>query len=37
LIQEALEANVMIMDGYLPVIMAVIHSDVTPVEALDSG
>jgi len=37
LIKEALEANVLIMDGYLPAIMAVLHGDLSPVEALDGG
>lgn len=33
-IEEALEANVLIMDQYLPPIMAVIYSEASPAEAL---
>jgi len=36
LVAGALEANILIMDGYLPALMAVIHSDVSPSEALDN-
>jgi hypothetical protein len=33
-IEAAVEANVVIMDAYLPALMAAVHSDVTPLEAL---